>query len=76
MSAIEYLMRVKPSADGASFTASIRQFAATSHPEVRAVVGPVSHGQGANANAAMVMALANAHIATVAASPRDRADYA
>lgn len=65
MSAIEYLVRVKPSDDGASFTASLRQFAATSHPEVRAVVGPVAYGQGANAPAAMVSAIAAAHIGTV-----------
>jgi hypothetical protein len=69
MSAIEYLLRVRPHADG-SFEASIRQFAATSHPEVRAVIGPVSHGHGANVSAAMVAAVAAAHIETVAV-PRD-----
>jgi ADP-ribosylglycohydrolase len=69
MSAIEYLLRVRPHADG-SFEASIRQFAATSHPEVRAVLGPVSRGAGANPSAAMVAAIAEAHIETVAV-PRE-----
>lgn len=63
MSAIEYLMRVRP--DGEGFTASIRQFSPTSHPEVRCVIGPVSHGEGANASAAMVAAIAAAHIECV-----------
>lgn len=69
MSAIEYLMRVRPAPDG-SFTASLRQFAPTGHPEVRAVIGPVVEGQGANAQAAMVSAIANAHVETVEA-PRE-----
>jgi hypothetical protein len=57
----EYLLRVKPS-DGGGFTASIRQFAPTSHPEVRAVVGVVSHGHGPTAPAAMLAAFAAHHI--------------
>lgn len=71
MSAIEYLMRVRPSSDG-SFTASLRQFAQTSHPEVRAVIGPVVEGQGANAQAAMVSAVANAHIQCVPSASAGR----
>ena len=69
MSAIEYLIRVKPHGD--AFKASIRQFAPTGHPEVRAVVGPVSYGEGANAPAAIVAAIAAAHLPLVpSASPR------
>jgi hypothetical protein len=52
----EFLIRVKPSAGG-GFAASIRQFAPSSHPEVRAVQGPVSRGEGATAPAAMLAAI-------------------
>jgi hypothetical protein len=57
----EYLLRVKPAPDD-TYVASIRQVAVCSHPEVRAVVGVVAHGEGANPLAAMVHAVANAHL--------------
>lgn len=60
----EFLLRVKPLASG-GFTASIRQFAGTAHPDVRAVLGPVAYGSGANEAAAMVAAIAAAHIPSV-----------
>lgn len=63
MSAIEYLMRVRHE-DG-EFTATIRQFAPSGHPEDRAMAGPETTGQGANAEAAMVSAIASAHFGTV-----------
>lgn len=52
----EFLLRVKSLPDG-GFTASIRQFAGAQHPEVRAVLGPVSHGQGRTEAAAMLSAI-------------------
>jgi hypothetical protein len=57
----EYLLRVKPSSSG-GFAASIRQFAPSSHPEVRAVCGPVSHGRGETAPAAMLAAVIAARL--------------
>lgn len=71
MSNVEYLLRVRHALDG-SFTASLRQFAPTGHPEVRAVIGPVVEGQGANAQAAMVSAVANAHIQCVPSASAGR----
>lgn len=65
MNAVEFLIRVHPD-DGGAFEASIRQFAPTGHPEVRAMVGPVSYGAGASVEAAMVCAIANARIGHVA----------
>lgn len=64
MSAVEFLIRVRPDDSGA-FEASIRQYMVTSHPEVRAVIGPVTYGEGANVEAAMIHAIARAHIGTV-----------
>jgi hypothetical protein len=60
----EYLLRVKPASDG-GFSASIRRFAGTAHPEVRAVVGPVAFGHGATEPAAMLAAIANARLPEV-----------
>lgn len=57
----EFLIRVRPSRDGA-FTASIRQFCGTHHPEVRCVIGPVTLGHGANELAAIVAAVANMRV--------------
>lgn len=51
----EYLLRLRQSTDG--FTATIREFAVASHPEVRAITGPVSSGSGATAPAAMLAAI-------------------
>jgi hypothetical protein len=51
----EYLLRVKPSSSGG-------QFAPSSHPEVRAVCGPVSHGRGETAPAAMLAAVIAARL--------------
>lgn len=62
---VEYLMRVRFDQREDEFEASLRQFAATRHPEVRCVVGPVSYGKGANAEAAMLAAICSAHIGTV-----------
>jgi hypothetical protein len=70
MSAIEFLLRVRH--DGDAYSASIRQFAATQHPEVRAVVGPVSRGEGATAPAAMLAAIVEAHIEGLPASRDSR----
>lgn len=60
----EFLLRVRP-ADGGGFSASLRQFAGTAHPEVRAVLGVVSMGRGANEAAAMVAAISNAQLLDV-----------
>lgn len=57
----EYLIRVRTSPDGV-FVASIRQFAGAQHPEVRAVQGAVSRGEGANEPAAMLAAIAAMHL--------------
>lgn len=57
----EYMLRLRQS--GGTFTASIREYAPTQHPEVRVVIGPVSRGLGATAPAAMVAAIAAHHIA-------------
>lgn len=59
----EYLLRVRPAETG--FSCSLRQLAGTAHPEVRAVLGPVSRGVGATAPAAMLAAIADAHIGHV-----------
>jgi hypothetical protein len=64
----EYLLRVRPCADG--YTATLRRFEPTPHAEVRAIVGPVSTGAGANVPAAMVAAISNAHIPVI---PAERA---
>lgn len=63
MSAIsaEYLLRVKPVAAG-GYTATIRQFVGTQHPEVRAVLGPVSSGKGETVPAAMLAAICQAQL--------------
>jgi hypothetical protein len=66
-SAGEYLLRIRPTPDG-DFVASLRQLAGAAHPEVRAVVGPVSLGHGATVPAAMVSAIANAHLAEMSAT--------
>lgn len=71
MTACEYLLRVKPLEDGQGYSASIRQLAGTAHPEVRAVVGVVSYGQGANESAAMVAAVASRHLGHVVEVPRN-----
>lgn len=68
----EYLIRVQPHGD--AFVATLRQFHATAHPEVRAVVGPVARGEGANVPAAMVAAIANAHIECLPAAAVRSAD--
>jgi len=52
----EYLIRVRATDGG--YTASIRQFAKTSHPEVRAVTGPVHYGEGKTEPAAILAAIA------------------
>jgi hypothetical protein len=65
----EYLLRLRQSGD--EFTATIREFAVASHPEVRAITGPVASGVGATAPAAMVNAIANAHIPALPAATRD-----
>lgn len=65
----EYLVRLRH--DGETFTATIREYAPTSHPEVRAVLGPVSRGQGATAPAAMVAAIAAHHIPEIPAIVRE-----
>jgi hypothetical protein len=69
MSAIEYLMRVRPAPNG--FSATLRQFAQTSHPEVRAVIGPIATGSGATAPAAMVAAVVAAHLPELPAAVRE-----
>lgn len=56
----EFVLRVRPSGD--AFTATLREFAATQHPEVRAIIGVSHEGAGANPSAAMVDAIAHAHI--------------
>jgi hypothetical protein len=60
----EYVLRVRPSTGG-GFAATFRQLCGTSHPEVRAVLGAVATGHGANEAAAMVAAIANARIVDV-----------
>jgi hypothetical protein len=67
MSPSEYLLRIRPTPDG-EYVASIRQLAGAAHPEVRAVVGPVSLGHGSTVPAAMVSAIANAHLAEMSAT--------
>jgi hypothetical protein len=47
----EYLLRVRPCADG--YTATLRRFEPTPHAEVRAIVGPVSTGAGPGSGAEM-----------------------
>lgn len=69
MSAIEYLLRVRPVPDG-SYSASIRRLAGTAHPEVRAVLGPVAFGHGQTAPAAMLAAICASRVETVPA-PRE-----
>lgn len=63
MAAIEYLIRVRHE-DG-EFSATIRQFAPSGHPEARALLGPETTGVGANAQAAMVSAICSAHLGNV-----------
>jgi hypothetical protein len=60
VSTTEYLVRVRPCGQG--FSASIRQLSGCAHPEVRAVLGPVSHGQGRTEPAAMLSAICSARI--------------
>lgn len=71
MQGVEYLIRVHH--EGQEFSATIRQFAPSRHPEARALLGPETHGQGNTAEAAMVMAIAAAHFGNVA-MPR-RSNY-
>lgn len=73
MSAIEYLLRVKPGPNGQGFSASVRQLSGCAHPEVRAVLGPVSHGRGATEHAAMVSAVAEMRLGATVREVRDRA---
>jgi hypothetical protein len=63
----EYLLRIRPTPDG-EYVASLRQMVGAAHPEVRAVVGPVSLGHGATVPAAMVSAIANHHLAEMSAT--------
>ena len=70
MSHTEFLMRVKPLREG-GFRASIRQFAQTTHPEVRAVVGPVAYGEASTAPAAMLAAICAARLPEVPEPQRD-----
>lgn len=60
---MEFLLRVH--AVNGAFAASCRQLAGAAHPDVRAVVGPVGHGQGVNELAAMVAAVADLRIGEV-----------
>lgn len=57
----EYLLRVKPRPSG-GYEATIRRIAGTAHPEVRAVIGTVSRGEGATEPAAMLAAICSARI--------------
>ena len=70
MSSIEYLVRVH--LEGGEYTATIRQFAPSRHPEARALLGPETIGAGNSAEAAMVSAIANAHFGHVAMPRRSR----
>jgi hypothetical protein len=70
MSGVEYLLRVHH--EGEEFTATIRQFASSSHPEARAMAGPETTGQGNTAEAAMVHAIAAAHFGNVEMPRRGR----
>jgi hypothetical protein len=42
---LDYRLRVHQAPDG-TYTASLRQFSRTMHPEVMAVTSPVAHGAG------------------------------
>jgi hypothetical protein len=68
MKPCEYLVRVRLDPNGREYTATIRQFAGSQHPEVRAVIGPVSLGHGATVPAAIVSAVAEAHLAEMSAT--------
>jgi hypothetical protein len=57
MSGVDYRLRVHQAPDG-TYTASLRQFSRTMHPEVMAVTGPVAHGAGDDDKAAMAAAVA------------------
>jgi hypothetical protein len=53
---LDYRLRVHQAPDG-TYTASLRQFSRTMHPEVMAVTGPVARGTGEDDKAAMVAAV-------------------
>jgi hypothetical protein len=67
---VEFLLRVRAGSDG-TFSASCRQLAGAAHPDVRAVVGQVGHGKGANEMAAMVAAVADLRVGQVREVPRN-----
>ena len=52
----EYVLRVRRNGD--EYTATVRELEVSNHPDVRAVIGPVSRGAGANPMAACVAAIA------------------
>lgn len=66
---VEYILRVKPLPSG--YAASCSRLAGTAHPDVRAVIGQVGHGQGETEPAAMLAAIVDARIGVVPSTVRE-----
>lgn len=64
----EYLLRLRKDAN--TYSCTLRQLQPCQHPDVLAVSGPVHHGTAATAPAAMVAAIAAAHIETAPVGSR------
>lgn len=64
----EFLLRVKPLTSG-GYSASCRQFAGASHPDVRCVIGVVARGEGQTELAAMIAALTDMRLGQVREVP-------